>query len=89
MTEIYYAFAAGLAAGVVLTVGSFALIALRALGEDDPTEANRDQYFAVLDVIERECKGAEPSTRRALNRLHSKVLGMAQTVPPSVRQYQD
>ena len=37
-TELYYAFVAGLAAGVVLTIGALAVAALRTLGEEDLPE---------------------------------------------------
>ena len=38
MTEIYYAFIAGFAGGVVVATGALALMALRTLGEEDLPE---------------------------------------------------
>lgn len=61
--------------GVIFGVFVMGMIRMARLGEDDPAgTSNGDQFSAVLDLIESEASGAEPVARRALKRLHSKVI---------------
>lgn len=78
----------GLMLGAGVGLLAMCLVAMGKLGDDPlPEQGGRDHYFAVIDLIEAQCKGADPAVRRALNRLHSKVLGMAQAHPASVREH--
>lgn len=88
MTSLYIAFAVGLTLGACIAIVAISAVAMGKLGDDPlPEQGGRDHYFAVIDLIEAQCKGADPAVRRALNRLHSKVLGMAQVHPASVREH--
>ncbi|WP_284459598.1 hypothetical protein [Cupriavidus campinensis] len=78
--------------GTVFGVFVMGMIRMARLGEDDPAGTSHgDQFSAVLDLIESEASGAEPVARRALKRLHSKVIdfGTGEAYDPDAWRHAD